>query len=567
MRAAFASDVGVDEAPLNTKDGGFVWFMITKIDPAHELTFEEAKPEVEKEQRAEEVDKALAGKADDLVKQLSSGASVADVAKSAGFAAKSAADIHRDEQSSLPEAVVAAIFRQPAEGAGSAATPDGRIVFKVTGDRTPPVEFVDPRVKEMASRLDASTRESLLDQYVAALRRSLGVVGPSGRLAVRRGRLRAMTTLPDYDAFARAYVAGEAEVAVTTLVADLETPVSAYLKLARGRRGNMFLLESVEGGAQRGRYSMIGLDPDLIFRSTGDQAEINRRALADPDAFTPLPGDPLQVLRSLLAELRIAMPPGLPPMSAGVFGYLGYDMVRRMERLPPAKRDPIGVPEALLIRPTIMVVFDGARDEMAIVTPVRPAPGVSARAAYESAMARLDAVVDALESPLDHAAGVARRSARQGRRSGLEHHRGRIQGDGRQGEGLYRRGRRVPDRAVAALHQPLRFARLLALSRAEARQSLPLPMLPRLRRLSDCRLQPGNPGSRARRQGRHPADRRHPSARGVSERGRSARGRTARRPEGARRAPDAARSRPQRRRTRSQDRHGQGHRQLLHRAL
>ena len=94
-------------------------------------------------------------------------------------------------------------------------------------------------------------------------------------------------------------------------------------------------------------------------------------------------------------------------MSAGIFGYLGYDMVRRMERLAPAKPDPIGVPEALLIRPTVMVVFDGARDEMSVVTPVRPAPGVSARAAYESAMARLDAVVDALESPLDHTAAMA----------------------------------------------------------------------------------------------------------------------------------------------------------------
>ena len=149
-----------------------------------------------------------------------------------------------------------------------------------------------------------------------------------------------MTTLPDYEAFARAYVAGEAEVAVTTLVADLETPVSAYLKLARGRSGNMFLLESVEGGAQRGRYSMIGLDPDLIFRSTGDHAEINRRALTDPDAFVPCPGKPLDVLRSLLAESRIDMPPGLPPMSAGIFGYLGYDMVRRMERLGSRQARP-----------------------------------------------------------------------------------------------------------------------------------------------------------------------------------------------------------------------------------
>jgi peptidyl-prolyl cis-trans isomerase D len=176
LRAAFASDVGVDEAPLNTRDRGFVWFVITKIDPAHDLTFEEAKPGVEKEQHAEEVDKALAGRADDLVKQISAGASIADVAKSVGQAAKSAADIHRDEQSSLPEAVVAAIFRQPADGAGSAATPDGRVVFKITADRTQPVEFADPHVKEMASRLDNSTRESLLDQYVAALRRSLGVV-------------------------------------------------------------------------------------------------------------------------------------------------------------------------------------------------------------------------------------------------------------------------------------------------------------------------------------------------------------------------------------------------------
>ena len=100
-----------------------------------------------------------------------------------------------------------------------------------------------------------------------------------------------MTTLPDYEAFARAYVSGEAEVAVTTLVADLETPVSAYLKLARARAGNMFLLESVEGGAQRGRYSMIGLDPDLIFRSTGEPPRSTAGRSTDPDAFVPCPGD------------------------------------------------------------------------------------------------------------------------------------------------------------------------------------------------------------------------------------------------------------------------------------
>ena len=211
-----------------------------------------------------------------------------------------------------------------------------------------------------------------------------------------------MMSPTDYDDFARRYAAGRACVVATTLVADLETPVSAYLKLAANRAGAMFLLESVEGGAQRGRYSMIGLDPDVVWRSTGEGAEINRRALTEPDAFVPCPGKPLDALRALLAESRIEMPPGLPPMSAGVFGYLGYDMVRHMERLPQAKPDPIGVPEALLVRPTAMVVFDTARDEMAVVTPVRPAVGVTARAAYESAQARLDAVVAALEAPLDH---------------------------------------------------------------------------------------------------------------------------------------------------------------------
>ena len=211
-----------------------------------------------------------------------------------------------------------------------------------------------------------------------------------------------MMSPTDYDDFARRYAAGRASVVATTLVADLETPVSAYLKLAAGRAGAMFLLESVEGGAQRGRYSMIGLDPDVVWRSTGEGAEINRRALIEPEAFVPCPGKPLEALRALLAESRIALPAGMPPMSAGVFGYLGYDMVRHMERLPPAKADPIGVPEAILIRPTIIVVFDSVRDEMVVVTPIRPVEGVSARVAHEAAQARLDAVVAALEGPLDH---------------------------------------------------------------------------------------------------------------------------------------------------------------------
>jgi peptidyl-prolyl cis-trans isomerase D len=174
LRAAFASDVGLDEAPLQTKDNGFVWFSIAKVEPSHDRSFDEAKPEVEAQWRADQVDKALAAKADDLVKQLRSGGTIADLAKSVGAETKSASDVHRDDKS-LPEPVVAAVFREPADGAGSAAAPGGRAIFKITADKTPPVDFADLRVKGMAEGLDKSARDNLLQQYVEALRRTLGV--------------------------------------------------------------------------------------------------------------------------------------------------------------------------------------------------------------------------------------------------------------------------------------------------------------------------------------------------------------------------------------------------------
>jgi len=204
---------------------------------------------------------------------------------------------------------------------------------------------------------------------------------------------------PEFDVFARAYENGEPSLVSLKLVADLETPVSAFLRLSAGRKGDVFLLESVEGGAARGRYSMIGLDPDVIFRVKDGKAEINRDVFRDRDAFVACPQKPLDALRALLDESAIPAVAGLPPMAAGVFGYLGYDMVREMERLAPPKPDPIGTPDALLVRPTLMAVFDSVRDEVWLVTPVRPKPGVAARAAYESALERLENAVKSLEGP------------------------------------------------------------------------------------------------------------------------------------------------------------------------
>ena len=208
---------------------------------------------------------------------------------------------------------------------------------------------------------------------------------------------------PPADAFAARYGRGEAQVVWTTLVADLETPVSAFLKIAGGRPMS-FLLESVEGGAVRGRYSVIGLDPDVIWRTNGERAEINRAARSKPENFAPCDAPPLQALRALIAESRITLPDGLPPMAAGVFGYLGYDTVRLIEELPATHPDPIGLPDAVLIRPTLIVVFDAVKDSIIVVTPVRPEAGVAAKVALTRAEERLAAVVDALDRPLDKAA-------------------------------------------------------------------------------------------------------------------------------------------------------------------
>src|SRR5712691_533804 len=208
---------------------------------------------------------------------------------------------------------------------------------------------------------------------------------------------------PQAGAFAKRYARGEPQVVWTTLVSDLETPVSAFLKIADGRPMS-FLLESVEGGAVRGRYSIIGLEPDLVWRMLGGRAEINRAARrmgegSGSDGFAPCNEAPLAALRALIAESSIELPASLPPMAAGIFGYLGYDMVRLIEELPQPNPDPIGIPDAVLVRPTIIVVFDAVADTITVVTPVRPESGVDARTALTRATERLARVADSLEGP------------------------------------------------------------------------------------------------------------------------------------------------------------------------
>ena len=193
--------------------------------------------------------------------------------------------------------------------------------------------------------------------------------------------------------------AGGAELVWRRVVDDLETPVSAFLKIGR-RRPYSFLFESVEGGAWRGRYSIIALDPDLVWRARGEEAEVAWSAEAvAAGRFDPEPRPTLDSLRALVDASRLDLPPELPPMAAGLFGVLGYDVVRLAEPLGPAPPDPLDLPDAVMMRPRVVAVFDGVAQEILLVAPVRAAPGESLARARADAEARLDAVAAALRAP------------------------------------------------------------------------------------------------------------------------------------------------------------------------
>ena len=198
-----------------------------------------------------------------------------------------------------------------------------------------------------------------------------------------------MHITPDFQTFSRGWLAGKNQTVHTTLVSDTETPVSAMLKLGQDKP-YCFLLESIEGGDVRGRYSIMGREPDLIWRcDKGGKISINRNALNAPDKFETAVKAPLDDLRALLAECRIDAPNQPQPMAAGLFGYLGYEMSGYMERIPQDKAAPVDTPEALLIRPTLLAIFDQIENKFTLVTPVWFDKKQTAEAAYTAATQRV----------------------------------------------------------------------------------------------------------------------------------------------------------------------------------
>lgn len=208
-----------------------------------------------------------------------------------------------------------------------------------------------------------------------------------------------MALFPEYDAFKAGFEAGRNQVVYQRLTADLDTPVSLMMKLTDAGK-NAFMLESVTGGEVRGRYSIIGMAPDLIWECRGTESRLNRSALFDPGGFQPCSDDPLTALRGLIAESEIDLPEALPAASAGLYGYLGYDMIRLVERLPNVNPDPLDLPDALMIRPSVVAVLDGVKGEVILVSPAWANSGLSAKAAYAQAAERVMGALRNLERAL-----------------------------------------------------------------------------------------------------------------------------------------------------------------------
>lgn len=195
---------------------------------------------------------------------------------------------------------------------------------------------------------------------------------------------------------------GRGAVVWQRLIADVETPVSAALKLIEPGRGD-WVLELVESGETRGRYSLIGLDPDLLFEVTGNSARINRNWRRDRTAFQPLDTGALQALRDLVAECRFDVPDALPKALATLVGFFAYETIGLVERIPRAPGAGLGLPDMVFMRPTVILVFDRLADELFLIAPIWPDPEGAIDRMIEAAQDRLDDVAARLSSASAHA--------------------------------------------------------------------------------------------------------------------------------------------------------------------
>ena len=204
---------------------------------------------------------------------------------------------------------------------------------------------------------------------------------------------------PTFETFKKEFLRGKNQVVFKRITADLDTAVSLMLKLTNAKK-NTFLLESVTGGEVKGRYSIIGMDPDLVWECFGEKSRLKKKKNGKFSRFSECVDKPLIALRKVIANSKISLPQGLPHMSSGLFGYLGYDIIRLVEDLPKINKDSLSLPDAVMMRPEIIVIIDNVKGELIIVTPVWQRNYKDSRSAYESAKTRIKTVVKKMESKI-----------------------------------------------------------------------------------------------------------------------------------------------------------------------
>ena len=173
---------------------------------------------------------------------------------------------------------------------------------------------------------------------------------------------------PDLKLFKEKYDSGIKQVLFTSFAADVHTPISSLLKLQKEKY--LFLFESVERGSQKGRYSVIGLKPDLIWECKDGISKIKKTN--EKIVRKKIYSDPLDSLRKIIEENKLKIPHKLPSIACGLFGYLGYEMIKYFENVEMIKQDKLNLPESIFIRPSLTLVFDNVNDKLYISKIISP---------------------------------------------------------------------------------------------------------------------------------------------------------------------------------------------------
>tara|TARA_X000001036_G_scaffold287149_1_gene266747 strand:+ start:50 stop:1552 length:1503 start_codon:yes stop_codon:yes gene_type:complete len=201
---------------------------------------------------------------------------------------------------------------------------------------------------------------------------------------------------PDLALFKKNYNLGVNQILFTSFAADVHTPISSLIKLQNEKY--VFLFESVEKGSQKGRYSVIGLKPDLIWECKENKCTIfNNNKIKEE--FTGENFEPLKSLREIIKRNKLKIPENLPSISCGLFGYLGYEMIQYFENVKMLKKNSLKLPESIFIRPSITLVFDNVSDKLYISKIVSHSKK-PASTAFESAKKEISTLIKKLNKPL-----------------------------------------------------------------------------------------------------------------------------------------------------------------------